>query len=295
VSERSVAWRRAARGLNLIGFGVFLLLTTQGVLSWSFWVDALRLWPVLLVALGLRLVVEKTAPWAVLLSPLLVQGTLGWVALHPERLSASAVVLADADWQDFELARPEEAEEWTLDAQLAFARLDLGAGAGSGQLVQGRSAGSRERSVWLARGGEHPRVRLRGARGRSGIVWRERGEAWEIRVAEDLPLRVDLSLAFCQGPIDLGSLALTRVDLDGAFNELRVRLPAPERETRVDFEGAFNRLEIAVPPGVPVRVDVDGFLNGVEREAGNGGEGPGYRIDLEGAFNSVQVRRSSEG
>jgi hypothetical protein len=294
MNERRVAWRRAARGLNLIGFGVFLLLTTQGVLAWSFWADALRLWPVLLVALGLRLVVEKAAPWAVLLSPLLIQGTLAWVAVHPDRLSEPALVFAAGDWKDFNLARSEEAKEWTLDAQLAFARVDLAAGAASGNLVEGRSAGSRGRSVWLAREGTNPRARLRGERHRSGIVWREQTEVWEIRVAEDLPLRVDLSLAFCEGPIDLGSLALTRADLDGAFNRLRVQLPAPERETRVNIEGAFNNLEISVPAGIPVRVEVDGFLNGVDRGGGEAGAGPGYRFDLEGAFNSLQILRSSE-
>jgi len=293
MNDRRVAWRRAARGLNLIGFGVFLLLTTQGVLAWSFWAEALRLWPVLLVALGLRLVVEKVAPWAVLLSPLLVQGTLAWVAVHPESLSRPAVVFADDDWKEFSLDRSSEATEWTLDAQLAFARVDLAAGAAPGHLVEGRSAGSRERSVWLAREGQPPRVRLRGERHRSGLVWREQTEAWEIRLAEDLPLRVDLSLAFCEGPIDLGALALNRADLEGAFNRVRIDLPSPEHETRVDVRGAFNNFEIAVPSDVPVRVEVDGFLNGVDRE-GARGEGPGYKLNVEGAFNSIQILRSSE-
>lgn len=295
MSGRSLAWRRAARGINLIGFGVFLLLTTQGILQWSFWADAARLWPVLLVALGLRLVVEKSLPWAVLISPLLIQGTLAWVALHPDRLPRGAVAFADSEWSDFRLARPEEAEEWTLDAELAFAHVDVAAGAGPGALVEGRTAGARERSVWLARGGESPRVRLRGSHERSGVFWGNQDEAWEIRLADDLPVRLDLTLAFCEGPFRLGSVHAARVELGGAFNDVRVELPVPAQPTRVEFEGAFNDVEFAVPAGVPVRLDVEGVLNGVDRPGAGAGEGPGYRIDVQGAFNSIRVVHSSDG
>jgi len=294
MSERAFAWRRASRGLNLIGLGVFLLLTTQGVLPWSFWADAVRLWPVLLVALGLRLVVEKAAPWAVLLSPLLIQGTLAWLALHPQRVEGPERAFADSEWSSFSLARPEEAQDWTLDAELAFAQLDVGAGAGPENLLEGRSAGTRDRSVWLQQGGDHPRARLRGERDHSGIVWHEPREAWEIRLAPDLPVRVDVGLAFCRGPIDLGALEATRVDLDGAFNDLRIVLPVPRADTRLDFDGAFSNLEFAVPDGVPVRVQVEGLLNGVENGAREGAGGPAYRLDVEGAFNAIRVVRSSE-
>ena len=84
MSSAPIAWRRVARGLNVIGVGVFLLLSTQGLLHPGFWLDAVAFWPVLLIALGLRLMFERSrAPWAVLLSPLLVVGTLSYVAWGP--------------------------------------------------------------------------------------------------------------------------------------------------------------------------------------------------------------------
>ena len=55
-----IAWWRVAQGLQLAGFGVFLLLTTQGLLRWSFWAEAASFWPVLLVGAGLRLVFERS-------------------------------------------------------------------------------------------------------------------------------------------------------------------------------------------------------------------------------------------
>ena len=76
MSDPRRAWRRISRGLIMAGLGVFLLLNTTGVVPWSFWLLLLPLWPVCLIAIGLRLVFERSRFAAgVLLSPLLLLGT----------------------------------------------------------------------------------------------------------------------------------------------------------------------------------------------------------------------------
>ena len=76
MSETRIVWGRVSRGLSYIGCGVFFLLTTQGFLYRGFWLDALAYWPVLLIALGLRLMFQHSrTPWAVLISPLVIMGT----------------------------------------------------------------------------------------------------------------------------------------------------------------------------------------------------------------------------
>ena len=74
-------WARAAEGIQLAGIAVFLLMNTMGVLPWSFWLDAIALWPVLIMSAGVRIAFEKTrAPWLLLIGPVLVLGSLAWVA-----------------------------------------------------------------------------------------------------------------------------------------------------------------------------------------------------------------------
>src|SRR5512142_276410 len=76
-----IDWPRAAEGLQMAGIAVFLLLNTTGRLPWSFWIDAIALWPVLIMSAGLRIAFEKTrAPWILLLGPALVLGSLTWLA-----------------------------------------------------------------------------------------------------------------------------------------------------------------------------------------------------------------------
>ena len=288
MSESRVAWRRVSRGLKFIGFGVFFFLSTQGLLHRGFWLDVLAFWPVCLIALGLRLLFERSkAPWAVLLSPLLLMGTLSYVAWRGgEPLSM--------DWKTVQAVRAEEVESWSLDVRMAMTELDLRVGpVEPGMLLQGRMAPSSRGSVRVSERGNSSRVYLGGTRWRSGIVYFLPGKRhrWDVKVADDLPMTLHLETAFADGELDLRTIEVTHVDLDGAFNDLTLRLGAPRTDTRVNLEGAFNHLELVVPKDTPVRVVTDGFINLVDqRSNARKLTGPAYRLRSEGAFNRVVIR-----
>ena len=65
----------------LIGLGVVFLLNNLGILSWSIWTVIFRLWPVLLVAAGLDLLLGRRSVWgsllALVLTVAIVAGVLG--------------------------------------------------------------------------------------------------------------------------------------------------------------------------------------------------------------------------
>jgi hypothetical protein len=161
-----------------------------------------------------------------------------------------------------------------------------------GLLLEGESAGSPTRPTAYIRGSdESPRVRLRN--GSFRWAWPGRGP-WgrlEAGIAPDLPLTLDLDLAFVEGRIDVGAIELTRATLDGAFDDLTLRLGRPANDVRLSLQGAFNRITIEVPADVPVSVDAEGFLNSVHgRDPDSSRRGPGYELSLDGAFNWIDVR-----
>ncbi|HYN04549.1 MAG TPA: hypothetical protein VE359_19015, partial [Vicinamibacteria bacterium] len=53
-------WPKAAEGIQLAGIALFLLLNTTGALPWSFWVDAIALWPLLIMSAGIKIAFEKS-------------------------------------------------------------------------------------------------------------------------------------------------------------------------------------------------------------------------------------------
>ena len=286
MSERAVEWRRVSRGLIWIGFGTFLLMTTLGVLQWSFWLDALRYWPILLVGLGIRIIFERTrTPWAILLSPLVILGTLTLVAVSGPRG-------LPGDWEPVSAERSPDTESWTLSLGLAFASLDVDTGdVPANVLVEGRAAARRSPTVWVSGGAAQSRVRLRSRRREWVAFFPSTRERWELDVARDLPMRVDLDAAFTGGELDLTSVPVTRVDMEGAFNDVVLRLPAPESDVRLDFQGAFNVVEVHVPKGTRVTTSTDGFLTFARgRRRGGSDDGPRYKLKVEGAFSRAVIR-----
>ena len=280
-----VAWQRLADGLQVIGFGVFLLLTTQGLLPWSFWAEALSYWPVLLVGAGLRMVSERSRlPWAVLLSPLLVIGTLAFVARgHTmERLPG--------EWVDRAIERPRGAERWTLSARLSAARLDLRAVALSGGLLaEGRCAARGEPGrLELEGAGPAPVLRLAGGRGRA-VFGPQPSQVWELRIDPSLPLGVELEGVLRGGRLELKGARLTGGGLEGAFNDVELRLPRPETEVTLHLKGVFSSLRLVVPASTPVRVRAEGLFNEVDRGGRAAPGGPGFDVRVEGVMNRVEV------
>lgn len=282
------AWQRAADGVQMATFGLFLLLTTQGLLPWAFWADAASFWPILLVGLGLRVIFEGSRMrWAVLLSPLLVIATLTWVARSPVRAELPG------NWVSRSLPVPEGAERWTLALRLAGARVDLTSSAlAEGLLADGRSASRDDGGrLELRRSGSNAVVRLDQGEGSSVGFGPRRHQAWDLRLDQRLPLGLDFKGAFLDGRLDLASGQVTDGVIDGAGNDFELRLPRPETAVALYLKGAMNSLRVVVPASTPVRIRTHGLFNSVDRlgQPRPGEGGPGYDLRVEGVMNSVVV------
>ncbi len=288
MTESRIAWRRASRGVMLIGFGVFFFLSTQDVLHHGFWMDALSLWPVCLIALGIRLIFQSSKmPAAVLLSPLLIMATLSWVAWRGDDQP-------NRSWQDVRVQCPDSVEAWTLRARMGLVNLNVGTRPlEEGLLLQGRRSPADRGGISVSDRGGSARVTLRShRRSWNGVtLFPGKRNRWDIDIAEDLPVRFELEVAFAGGELDLTSVDVERIDIDGALNDLTFVLGEVEADVRIDLEGAFNHLELVVPEETPVRVSTDGFINLVDRRSNAKRlTGPGYRVRSDGAFNRIVIR-----
>ncbi len=287
--ERTGAdWARAAEGIQLAGIAVFLLLNTTGYLPWSFWLDAIALWPLLIMSAGIRIAFEKTrARWLVLAGPVLVLGGLTWVAsgARPER--------APGPMQPEAADRPAGVDRVELEAKLLGARLNVAAATQMppGRLVDGASNASHEKArLKVETEGTLARVQVDG--GRHGPVFLPRPrERWDLRLPAELPIRLKVSGAGVGGSVDLTAGTTEGLQTDGVFIGVEARLPAPRENTRIRMNGVFNALTLVVPEGTPVRVQGPGLpFNAIDRGT-RGKEGrPGYDVQVQGIFSAVDVR-----
>jgi hypothetical protein len=280
-------WAKAAEGIQLAGVAVFLLLNTTGVLPWSFWLDAISLWPVLIMSAGVKIAFEKSrAPWLLLLGPVLVLGSLAWLA-SGNRPQAPA-----GPWEEAFLARPEGTRSVDLEAALVGSRLRFISATDlpTGRLVGGRSVGRSEKTRLDVRAEDGvAEVRLDG--GKRNLVFLPRArEGWELRLPAELPLDLRIRGAGVGGELDLAAGSKVAFRTEGVFIRVAARLPAPREQTEIRMNGVFNALTLSVPAGTPVRVHGPGLpFNAVDRGV-RGAEGrPGYDVHVQGVFSAVEV------
>lgn len=284
-------WRRVSRGMFVMGCGLFLLLNSTGNLPWSFWLRLLPLWPVCLIAVGLRLVFERSRlPAGILLSPVLVLGVMSWVAAAGPPATAW-----DRGRLSLHAEGPDDLQGWTLDGSFVYGDLELTSRPlPAGTLVTGEAtSGHGKPHLWTSSGRSRARVRFRQYDRKHISILGEKWSGWRLNLAEGIPLSVNLDLALAEGRCDLRTASLTDMDIDGAFNSLTLLLGVPEQDVRIRLKGAFTGFHFQIPDGVPVRIQADGFMNVIS--GSRGGTGPGYRISLRGAFNRLDIEPLPEG
>jgi hypothetical protein len=282
-------WKRAADGIGMAGVAVFLLLCTTGYLPWSFWLDAIPLWPLLIMSAGVKIAFDRTRmPWLVLLGPAIVLGGLAWVA------SGARTDLDLGPWaSEGPLPRPEGASRVKLDLKLVASRLSVSARElPGGALADARSI-ERGGKATLAVRREDDTAHIRlDTGGSSGVVILPgRRQRWDLGVPTDLPLEFGVEGAFARSRFELAEaqrFAGGRVN--GAFLATQLVLPPVSEPVKVRLNGAFSVLRLSVPAGTPVKVSGTGFpFNLVKRRlVGDPGQ-PGYEVQLDGVFSAVAV------
>jgi hypothetical protein len=281
-------WKRAADGIGMCVFASFLLLCTTGVLPWSFWMDAISLWPLLIMSAGIQIAFEKTrAPWLVLLGPLVVLGGLAWTAtgIRPD--------VRPGLWKSAgPMPRPAGTKRVALDLDLFGSRLFVEARPiDKSSVVEARSIEEMlESNLSVDQKDDTARVHLNTTRHRGISFVPSRRQLWDLGIPSELPARLHVRGAMNRSRLDFADGRFEGGTLEGAFLSTELTLPAVEETVKIAQKGAFNELRLIVPQGTPVTVKGAGFpINIVKRSVAGEPGRAGYEVTLEGAFTAIAI------
>ncbi|MCL7452238.1 MAG: cell wall-active antibiotics response protein [Anaerolineae bacterium] len=286
----------------LIAAGVVLLLNTLGIVEWSIWWTLLRLWPILLVAAGLDLLIGRRSMLGSLVATLLVLAILA-VALW--------ITLSGSIQLGGEL-RTEQISQALGDATQAEVMVDPGVGVlqiealpEAANLVEGEInlAGGERIDQDFSVTGSRATYRLRTTQGSWGPFnwgWNDQ-RVWDLGLSPGATLALDADLGAGEAVLDLTGLTLSDLQVNFGLGRLEVTLPAAGR-FEGSLEGAIGQTLIIVPEGMAVRIQADTGLASRDVPAGYQHEGdvitsPGYdtaenRADLQvsQAIGLLQIR-----
>jgi hypothetical protein len=243
----------------LILIGVILLLNVLGVLDWNIWWSVLRLWPVLLIAAGLELLLGRTR-WGALLATILV------VAVIVAALWLTYTGAMPSGLETAQIRQPlgeSTRAEVSLEPVVGTLRLEAASEAANlieGEIRKGRSEDIQE-SFSLS--GDTAIYSL----GTDGPAWDfatgawDQTRTWDLGFSPGASLALDTELAVGDDRFDLTGLAIESLSADMGMGRILVTLPETGRFSAKLSQG-LGVLEIVVPMGMAVRIQTDTALAG---------------------------------
>lgn len=272
----------------LILLGVLFLLGNLGLIGWSVWSTIWRLWPILLIAIGLDRLLGRTLPigrfLALALVVMLVAASiwsLGTMSPLGPALPGEAISqpLNDATRAEV-ILRP------------AIGTLRLTGGAPADKLIEGsvdRSGGERVTSDYSGSGGA-VRYLLRAEDVPNFFYWGGRRDlTWDLRLNEQVPVDLTVNTGVGQSTIDLSRLNLTALDINTGIGETTLTLP-PKGRFQATIKGGIGQTTVRVPKGLALRLQVRTGIGEFRIPAGmEGRNGAYYTPGWENAADRAEI------
>ncbi len=260
MSVASGRWRGGlVLPLLLILVGVAILLGNVGAISWDRLDRLADLWPLLLVALGVRLVAGSLAPRAAPIVTLVVILAAGVAAIAYVAAGPSAGIGEDTR----EVSAPlGSASAGHLSVEGGAYRVALHAGPTGDRLYRATvtSAGGRPATVENATGSLRVAFPSDG-----GFLFGGRSRrALDITLSDRVPWTISLSGGAISVSGDAGGGQVAGVEVSGGASSVDLRLPRPHGTVLVTVGGGASRLTLRRPSGTEVRATVRGGASSVE-------------------------------
>lgn len=272
----------------LIGLGALLLLNNLGMLDWGVWDAVFRLWPVLLIGVGLEILIGRRSIWgSALVAVLLLSVLAGTVYLHETRTTALPL-------EGQAIERPlGGASDGEVRIDMGVGRLVMGALEGDALLVQGSVPPLRDQRVVeeYRVDGDTAVYRLRSdptGTFITGMPWSSR-HVWVVNLTAAVPLALDIRTGVGQSTLDLAGLDLRELSVRAGVGQTRLTLPR-QGAPSVYVNGGVGEITIVVPAGVAARLRVEGGLGPVNVGPGFVRSGDDYLTSAaEGAAERMEV------
>jgi hypothetical protein len=157
-------------------------------------------------------------------------------------------------------------------------------------------------SAGVSNTGKQAVVDLRGP-AQHGLLARNRGSDWGIRLNSSVPWRIQAEAGALTGDLDLRELDVRGIDVEAGISRIAVRLNQPSTQVSVNLQISTGLVDVYLPRSATCEIRVDGpALNnfssqglvnrdGAWRSTGTSGKG-GFKISVRLSAGRVRVHRT---
>ena len=244
----------------LIGMGVVFLLDNLNVIDIDLWQLVTRLWPLVLVAVGLDILFgRRTGIWQgltiLIIASIFAAGA--WFVRN-----TGEFVGGDLYTQEF--AQPlEDADQAKIDIGFGIGGLRIDPLENAGDmlatgtlvLVEGEELDQDFRMV-----GETAYFQLESHGPDTYPSWifnnANNDREWQIDLSDEIPLDIEISTGIGESVIDLRGLMITDLDVDTGIGEVTIYLPEIG-DFSANISGGIGQLTVYVPRELAIKLHLD--------------------------------------
>lgn len=256
--------RYLGEGLSTIAIGLVLLGQMIGYLQWNVWLNVLRLWPLLLVSLGLEMIGKAVRNEFVrMLGNLVIIAGLAYGALVMTQTAGAAFpFVAAAESEPFSLSASNDG-----DAQRGQATIEGGVGTltvkGGSQLVTAEGTTPFDPTFDVVAG---KRAEVRVGIGEGVWIPSEPDARLNVTLDEGVEWELEVNAGVSSYDIDLRDLKVGALVMSAGVSDGDLTLGKLEGDDPVTatIEAGVSLLTIRVPRDAAARVTVGGGLTGVD-------------------------------
>lgn len=256
--------RHLAEGLTTVALGLVLLGQMTGYLAWDVWLNVLRLWPLLLVSLGLEIIGKAVRnEWLRALGGVVIAAGLVYAALvmSPASTGPFWIVGPIGQTERFAHSAPHEAgiSEGSALVEGGVGTLKV---TGGSDLVSAEGATPFVPVFDVNTSGSKADVRV----GLGDGAWWPAAEQTRLDVALDRRVRWDLRVnaGVTSYDVDLRDLSLDRLEFNAGVSEGTLTLGEPATEAvPATVAAGVSSITLRVPQEYPVRLTFETGLTDI--------------------------------
>lgn len=307
-------------GVILISIGVLLLLNTTGAVDFGFWRWIGKLWPVILIAIGVEKIFSssqssnvRNLAW---LSPIIIVGVVSYAVVAGQR-DDNSNTWSDGwqwNWEDsgdeptstHSWSEPfnSEAKRVRLSLDMSGGRLTVRAGSDAGNVLVARASSRGDKpktsSVLSADGVYEIEVVQRDKPDHRGR------DQWIMKVTDSLPIDLQIEGGASRMRLDMSALKVESLDLDAGAADVDIVIGSLVPAMKCDINCGAAAADITIPITAGLRLYREGVVsrlsdNNLELiDRGEFSETEGYsdsavRIEMhiKSALSSLRLHRAS--
>jgi hypothetical protein len=250
----------------LIGAGIVFLLNNLDVLPWSIWNQVWRLWPIVLIAIGLDLIIgRRNTALSLIIVLLLVGGGVAFLLYNGGFAPMGNLATTNLN---VPLSGAKSANV-TLDLGTGNLTLDSSADSeslatGTLEYFQGRS--TPQTSVSTVGDQEILTLRQNDANGFDlGVLFGAgRSPNWDVHLDPKVPMTFKATLGTGNSTIDLSNSQASVVDIDSGTGNTTVDFPTSAGQITSTINGGVGNLNLTIPDGLETRIDVSKGIGNID-------------------------------